>query len=242
MEDKDRIIDDSIAVLDYIDKQFNDMQKIVSDSKEKLISYKENVTDSNEIVNCTRKQCTKFYINFIIQFQHLYSNFSNLLDVVYPFENKEKEIDKKLLKETSFIEADVNDGILYVKMPRLPLKIFRRLYVFQDELRLALEDLEIPHMSQKTMYILHVFKEGTSRYHIPDNDNYDFKRYTDIICDYIGSGDDVISTQFVLNSIYSNDIPEGSYIIIIPSKNIISIDDLTVNLKKITYIKMSPYF
>lgn len=232
MDDNNRILDDSITVLDHIDSQLTSMQKIVLRSKEELLFYKENALEEKNLLRYIEEECTKLYINFILKYQQTYVQLGNLFDVINPFEKKREKIDKELLKKSEFVKATMNEGILYIKFPRLPLQIFRKMYVFEDVLRLVLEDLHIPRMSQKTIYILHVFKKNTSIYRIPDNDNYDFKRYVDIITDYVGGGDAGITTQFVLNSVYCDDIPEGSYFIITPSKNVIKEKKIVKNLKK----------
>lgn len=233
MEDKDRIIDDNIAVLDDIKRQLKSMENMLSSSKEELLFYKDNVFEKERLLEYMKKELTSLYTKFIIKYQQTYSRLSNLFAFTYPFERKREKLDKELLKHTKFVKATVDKNNLYVKMPYLPIKIFRKTYVFQDVLRQALEGLKIPYMSSKTIYILHVFKEGTSLYIVPDNDNYDFKRYVDIICDYIGGGDAGVSTQFVLNSIYSNVISEGSYFIVSPSKKFKKTDKIVKRLQKI---------
>lgn len=77
-----------------------------------------------------------------------------------------------------------------------------------------------PILDKSYLLRQHVYAKGKKVYRAPDNDNYEFKRVVDILTDYIGGGDGAFTTRYVLESVKTDDIPEGSYILVVPKGTI----------------------
>jgi len=88
---------------------------------------------------------------------------------------------------------------------------------FCENLNSALTALgdNIPKYRKKNITYLFVRDlEGRSTIAIPDSDNYDTKSITDVITSNLAGGDSAISCSFAYMSAVTNDIAEGTYIVI----------------------------
>lgn len=123
---------------------------------------------------------------------------------------------------------------VYIKMPKLPLKKYRKHGLYKKELNLKLDETKrtigLPSIPKKFIRIIHIYATTADETYIPDNDNYDINGVINTVTDYIGCGDSGPNCSIMLDTIISDEISEGCYIIASPkdSKNFTekTIDDL----------------
>lgn len=151
------------------------------------------------------------------------------------FLNEDGCIDEEFLpvfkkaEEVFEIKTVVDNGCIFVKLPLLwsrylyhtKAKHYTKagdyLSWFDRELNAAFQkiDNEIPFVSEKHFSYLFVIPQGQMTF--ADNDNYDTKHITDVICQHIGTTDSGLTTSFSYMSIRAGNLEEGTYIAITPS-------------------------
>ena len=214
---KHTILED-IGLIEDISKLFEESDK----HTKRILWYEKsnyemlyNEEDMSNISEYILAENSNYYTTTLINLNALYNRLNQLTVSPYRAENKEC-IGIPLGGEC--VKINSNNGSLYFKLPRLPKKAFRRFYFFEDELRYKLDrmwdTLLTFSFKKKVIRIVNVFNSKYNKYLIPDNDNYDFKRIIDIITDYLGGGDGGLTTSYFLESVVSDEVEEGSYIII----------------------------
>ena len=162
------------------------------------------------------------YYNFMRHRAELYNEASRLFGFVHEGYELKQAVSACFLGETRFISAYTRDQSLYIRIPQVPAKYYRRSDIFNEELRLVLGNLfksNPIYIKKKTIQIVHVFNTDFTGL-VPDNDNYDFKSIIDIITDHVSGGDSGINCWIHLMSVTSDRVAQGSYIIVSPQDNV----------------------
>ena len=152
------------------------------------------------------------------------------------YENK--EVNNNLLDESKYIDIAPLEDALYVKLPRVPAKHYRRTGLFVEDIRNKMQKLgfekKIPTIQNKQIRVLNVFSTSFEERFIPDNDNYDLKSITDVLTDYIRGGDSGLRCSFCYDAVKSDEVTEGTYIIISRAENgFLSATDVLEVLKNV---------
>ena len=176
----------------------------------------------------------KDYANFLITYRRLYKLYSNVFAVANDaVRERIKEIEANSLVNGDWVSAKSEGEALYVRLPRVPVKYYRKSTLFQEELRLILNDLSakqlMPIIPNKVVRILNVFKTKTHPMLVPDHDNYDLKRLLDVITDYCGGGDSGLTCSLFYETIMDNSLPEGTYFIVKPMTDAVESRSETVS-------------
>ncbi len=174
-----------------------------------------------------QKLITRDYIRFLLLYQQLYNDYSNIFYAVYDAHLKNTVT---VECDSSFISAFATDDMLAVKLPHLPVKARIRSSVFQDLLRDKLSLVNVPLIRDKLIHIVHIYPTAMSELRVPDNDNYDIKRLIDVISDYTGYGDSGVHCSLFMTTLLTDDVPDGSYVIVTPKSSGVKSDSETLEI------------
>lgn len=130
------------------------------------------------------------------------------------------------------VKIEVSGDILALKMPLLWSRYDNRnvgpkwgltkenFAWFQRELEIEFSKKfdQIPTYIRRHISYLNVIPKGRKSY--PDNDNYDTKKVTDIICLHMGGTDNAMTTSFSSYSWQTDEIDSGTYVIVTPNDEI----------------------
>ena len=163
-----------------------------------------------------------FYYHFLRSLIPLYTMLNECFNFTEALTSVAQESQNKVNSEMILIGCGRTEKSLFVKLPYLPKKLTKlwRSNLFRDDLVYWLNKLRtehgMPDIKRKTIYVIHLFNTKFPTKNIPDNDNYDIKVVVDTICDFIGNGDDALNCRFVMESIQSDEVIQGTYIVVNP--------------------------
>ncbi len=217
------IFDEQSTVLNngllFIDKQKKIVDKL-NTLKDKAVNAKDDPERFAEIIYDFLCEAGAGYTDFLLYLYPCYKSLSSVFGYSHNSGTLRTLKMSEVLDTTKTVDLKVLSGCLVVKLPRVPVKHFKRTTLFRDEIALRLDQLidnhSLPMIRRKYFTIAHVFPSDTSPVSIPDNDNYDYKCIVDTIVDKLGYGDGGCDNWFQLLSIQNDNLSEGSYIIVSP--------------------------
>ena len=228
-----------IAVYNSTQAILDKMQKLLSNSITTLEAYYDgfklfNGADRLAIASGVKRRISSDYEKFLNLYLKLYNTFSSIFGAVYGTWDLKKELELKI--DPTSVRVSASNTMFIVKLPHLPVKTFIRTPVFREILRTHANELfekrAIPFIQEKLVRILHVYPTSANLRMIPDNDNYDIKNFVDLATDYTGGGDGGLHCSIFLETILSDQIAEGSYVIVAPkSEGVEPADKLIDKLK-----------
>jgi len=131
---------------------------------------------------------------------------------------KDESMTNNFAEDAKYIDIVSADNTLYVKLPRVPAKCYKRTELFAEDVNDKMWELrvesKIPSIPDKLIRVLNVFSTSFEDRYISDNDNYDLKTITDILTDHIGGGDGGLKCSFFYDAVKSDEVAEGTYIIV----------------------------
>lgn len=116
------------------------------------------------------------------------------------------------------IEIHVHEDRVMFRMPHLPTRTQKH-----DLVNIALTSkiykiLNYPRWAKVTMEFCHVYSTG-KKWQTSDNDNYSYKRTIDLICNAMRLSDSAASMDLVKRTIYTDELPSGTYVTITPKSS-----------------------
>ncbi|MBQ8300537.1 MAG: hypothetical protein IJX57_01025 [Clostridia bacterium] len=105
--------------------------------------------------------------------------------LIASYKIKGNDEDRKIVEKGNLVKATVEEDTVYVKLPRLPVRYYRRSRLFisdvRREMKALYEDGKTPKYNAKLIRVFNVFTTDFPDRMIGDNDNYDIKAITDVI-------------------------------------------------------------
>ena len=182
------------------------------------------------------KRMISDYSEFITNYISLYDTYSNIFGAVYDTRELRRSIEWDIVPTQ--IQTASTPTKLMVKLPHIPVKTHCRASVFRDILKTQLDRLfgdgMIPIIEKKLVRIIHIYPSAVRSWQVPDNDNYYIKDVVDIITDYIGGGDGCLTCSILMETVLTDELPEGSYIIVSPDNDEIEPKNTVLNTLKST--------
>ena len=224
---------------EYMLVDIKELEKYIKGGLDNIRDFKERqkagymITDEDLCDEAVRNVC-RDYVKFLITYRRIYKTYSNVFTVASDtVREKIKEIEAKSLVKGDWVSAKSEGEALYVRLPRVPIKYYRKSSLFQEEVRIVLDELYakqlMPIIPHKVVRILNVFKTKTHPMLVPDHDNYDIKRLLDVIADYCGGGDSGLTCSLFYETIKDDSLPEGTYFIVKPMSDTIESRSETVS-------------
>ena len=125
------------------------------------------------------------YLEFMLSIKKQYSLVSDLFGVLPLYKIKGDDEDRAVVEKGNLVKATAMDDTVYVKLPRLPVRYYRRSRLFisdvRREMKALYEDGKTPKYNAKLIRVFNVFATDFPDRMIGDNDNYDIKAITDVI-------------------------------------------------------------
>lgn len=203
-------LEDRIEYVDKLIKRQKRLLKTLSELKndfEYLMSRKEAIEDSYVC-----EMLENVYNQAMMNISAIYGCLPN---IAYYASSVQRCYNNPVEKAMSdrLVSVLVNGNDVYIKIPLLRKKYARVDGVFSNEMRTALENCDIlPRYKRSVIRIVNVYNTGFKDQYIPDNDNIDIKKAVDIIADYITGSDKALNTTLILQSIYTDEIEQSTYI------------------------------
>ena len=235
-------------IIDIYSAAFSESKKITDNMDKSLLKLQEaydfiqrvernkDKRTRTAIAKDVAKRIVADYTEFIKDYIALYEIYSSIFGAVYDTQELRRKIEWDIVPAQ--IQTAATATTLMVHLPHMPVKTHYRASVLRDILKTQLDRLfgadMIPAIEKKIVRILHVYPSATRRWQLPDNDNYYIKDVIDIITDYIGGGDGCLTCSIILETVLTDELPEGSYIIVSPDNEGIEPKNTVLETLKIT--------
>ena len=171
--------------------------------------------------------------NVSVQAKNLALDLEEILskEQLFPLSNKpiftSEDLYKMTTKRQGKVVAKIYDGMLFLKMPLLLIRsrIYKSGYgrtecrYYNTDIKMALHEIknDFKMSSEYAYQYIHVTDTSGAK-QMADNDNYDTKYITDTVAHTLRTGDDCETVSFYFDTRFSDEIEEGTYLIVSSGK------------------------
>ena len=149
----------------------------------------------------------------------------------------EETVTERIKKSYGFLSF-YHQGFIFMKLKMLPSK-FNKKSDYCSQIGRPLEgyirsfirinDVNVENFVKKTIFFLFCYPASASTAMIMDSDNHDTKNVVDAICSVFPGGDTGLLTKIILSTVQTDDVPEGTYVTVLPDMNCSVQDDEVVS-------------